>query len=94
MTTKPDPNKLDTKRSYGTVYGDPNIGFVQDNKYFKPDGTPYEPSVAPLAVKAEEKPAPEPEVAPDKRRAAQSEAMKRIWAERREALAKQRTQEE
>lgn len=34
-----DDGRLDRKRSYGTVYGDPNIGFVQDNKNFRVDGT-------------------------------------------------------
>ena len=31
--------KLDRKRSYGTVYGDPHVGFVQDGSSFRPDGT-------------------------------------------------------
>lgn len=35
--------KLDRKRSYGTVYNDPNIGFVQDEKYFRHDGYLYVP---------------------------------------------------
>jgi len=33
--------KLDRKRSFGTVYNDPNIGFVQDERYFRADGTLY-----------------------------------------------------
>ncbi len=40
--------KLDRKRSFGTVYNDPNIGFVQDERNFRPDGTLYlapEPAV-------------------------------------------------
>lgn len=36
--------KLDRKRSYGTVYNDPNIGFVQDEKYYRHDGYLYMPS--------------------------------------------------
>ena len=35
--------KLDRKRSYGTVYNDPSIAFVQDERYFKPDGTLHVP---------------------------------------------------
>lgn len=35
--------KLDRKRSYGTVYNDPNIGFVQDEKYYRHDGYLYVP---------------------------------------------------
>lgn len=38
-----DPNKLDRSRHYGTVYGDPNVGFFQDNRGFKHDGTLYVP---------------------------------------------------
>lgn len=50
-----DDVKLDRKRSYGTVYGDPNIGFVQDNKNFRVDGTllPEKPKDAsPVAAPA------------------------------------------
>lgn len=45
--------KLDRKRSYGTVYNDPNIGFVQDEKYFRHDGRLYvapDPLLAGLKV--------------------------------------------
>jgi hypothetical protein len=35
--------RLDRKRSYGTVYNDPNIGFVQDEKYYRHDGYLYVP---------------------------------------------------
>lgn len=33
------PQKLDRKRSYGTVYGDPNVGFIQDELPYRHDGT-------------------------------------------------------
>ena len=46
--------KLDRKRSYGTVYGDPNVGFVQDERHFRHDGSVYEP------IKPEVKAEPEP----------------------------------
>jgi hypothetical protein len=36
-------SKLDRKRSYGTVYGDPHIGYEQDQLQFKHDGTLHEP---------------------------------------------------
>ncbi len=38
-----DTQRLDRKRSYGTVYGDPNIGFMQDEKYYRHDGYLYVP---------------------------------------------------
>lgn len=82
--------KLDRKRSYGTVYGDPNVGFVQDEKSFRHDGHRYVPPSAP-------EPAAPPSPVSEERRAAQSLAMKRVWAEKRDALrdalAKQRQAE-
>jgi hypothetical protein len=39
--------KLDRKRSFGTVYNDPNIGFAQDNRHFRHDGTLYVPPETP-----------------------------------------------
>ncbi len=85
--------KLDRKRSHGTVYGDPNVGYIQDEKYYRHDGTLYVPPAPAVPAAAPEKP-PEP-INPisEERRAAQSEAMKRVWAERREALAQQRASE-
>jgi hypothetical protein len=38
-----ETGRLDRKRSYGTVYNDPNIGFVQDEKYYRHDGYLYVP---------------------------------------------------
>lgn len=32
---------LDRKRSYGTVYGDPQIGYEQDGRMFRHDGTAH-----------------------------------------------------
>lgn len=43
-------DKLDRKRSYGTVYGDPNIGFVQDERYYRHDGELYVPPDALLGT--------------------------------------------
>ena len=45
---------LDHKRSYGTVYGHPQIGYEQEGQQFKHDGTvwtpePPKPAVAPAA---------------------------------------------
>lgn len=34
-------DKLDKKRSHGTIYGDPNIGYFQDGKHYRHDGTLY-----------------------------------------------------
>ncbi len=42
--------KLDRKRSYGTVYGDPNIGFFQDELPYRHDGTLH-PSALPAPPK-------------------------------------------
>jgi len=36
-------SKLDHKRSYGTVYGHPQIGYAQDGQEFKHDGTLHIP---------------------------------------------------
>ena len=76
-----EKDKLDRARSFGTVYGDPNCGFFQDGKPFRHDGTLYVPPPAPSRTD---------EIAPvsEERRAAQSLSMKRVWAEKREALAK------
>jgi hypothetical protein len=68
-------DKLDRKRSYGTVYGDPNVGFIQDGKSYRPDGSLYSPPAPPTKV----------EPVQEERRPTQSETMKKIWAERREA---------
>ncbi len=38
--------KLDRKRSYGTVYGDPSIGFFQDEVPYKHDGTVHQSAAA------------------------------------------------
>ncbi len=39
--------KLDRKRSYGLVYGDPNIGFMQDELPYRHDGTLLPPKEGP-----------------------------------------------
>lgn len=78
-----EKDKLDRSRSYGTVYGDPNCGFFQDGKPYRHDGTLYVPPPPPSRTD-ELTPAPVSE----ERRAAQSLAMKRIWAEKREAVAR------
>lgn len=51
MTTTGVQTKLDRKHSYGTVYGHPQIGYVQGDQEFKHDGTlhipePEKPKVA------------------------------------------------
>lgn len=78
----PLEDKLDRKRSYGVVYGDPNIGFMQDGKGYRHDGRLYVPPPPPPTEAAKI-------AAAEDKRAAQSEAMKKIWAERREAAAQQ-----
>ena len=77
-----EQDKLDRSRHYGTVYGDPNVGFFQDERPYRHDGKPYVAAPPPSV--------PAAPVAPvsDERRAAQSAAMKKIWAEKREARAK------
>ncbi len=109
--------KLDRKRSYGTVYGDPSVGFMQDELPYRHDGTLHpsaaaksEPAVTPAvptvndfptaasiattppqlmqALEAlsgqikelKSEPKVEPPKAPDP---ARSEAMRKIWVERR-----------
>lgn len=93
--------KLDRKKSYGTVYGDPKVGFVQDDKYFRHDGTllveePNSTTTTPPESKAVESKALDavPKVQKprsDEQKAAQSEAMKKIWAERRAVQADKAT---
>ena len=96
--------QLDRKRSYGVVYGDPQIGFMQDERAYRHDGTLHESSAAKLVETVTVPPVPtaesfpsaeqlaekkKPEVrAPDP---ARSEQMRQIWAERRarEAAAQQ-----
>jgi hypothetical protein len=82
------PN-LDRKRAFGVVYGHPNIGFMQDEKPFKPDGSPYIEPVDPTkpippvaAPKVEELPTAE-QLA--EKPLTQSEKMKQVWAARRAA---------
>jgi len=58
-----DITKLDKKRSYGIVTGDPNVRYVQDGHSYREDGTLYvaagkEPPVPPPHVGT---PAVEPE---------------------------------
>lgn len=104
--------ELNRKKSFGTVYGDPRIGYEQDGFEFKHDGTlhapPNPPVVATPSVEqlptaasvptAGDIPAPqvmraleqlssqikeltpEPPKPPDP---ARSEAMRKIWVERR-----------
>jgi hypothetical protein len=81
--------KLDRKRPHGTVYGHPGIGFMQDEKPFRQDGSPYvEPIEAgktpPMAnvPKIEDIPTPEQV---GERQLTQSEKMKQVWAARRAA---------
>jgi hypothetical protein len=52
ITMSNDEGRLDRKRSFGTVFNEPNIGFEQDGKYFRHDGTLYS-----LPVVGEVKPA-------------------------------------
>lgn len=89
-----EPKKLDRKRSFGTVYGDPNVGFVQDDRYFRHDGTLYEVPATAItqavaSVIGSESAMKDPEASKravsEERRVAQSEAMKKVWADRREA---------
>lgn len=72
-------DKLDLKRSYSTVYGDPHVKYEQDGKEYRPDGT--------LFVKGEPPPAPVVEEAKEtekqNRNRKRSEAMKAIWEKRK-----------
>lgn len=90
-----DEIKLNRAKSYGTVFGDPNIGFVQDGFSFRHDGTRlHAPAAAPVDVVAAASPEPtvsissetdseaEPEpLSPPN--PARSEASRRAWVERR-----------
>jgi hypothetical protein len=81
--------KLDRKRSYGTVYGHSGIGFMQDDKPFRHDGTAYvEPvtSVAPFATVPTVEQIPTVEQV-ETRPQTHSEKMKQVWAARRAAEA-------
>lgn len=80
-------DKLDRKRPFGTVYGHPGVGFMQDEKPFRHDGSPYvEPVEAakgfPSVPKVEDLPTPEQV---GERQLTQSEKMKQVWAARRAA---------
>lgn len=82
---------LNRKKSFGTVYGHPQIGYEQEGEVFKHDGTLHIPdppkpvAEAPDVLKAIEglssqvKDLKEPK-GPDP---ARSEAARKIWAERR-----------
>lgn len=48
--------KLDRKRSYGTVYGDPSIGFIQDELPYRHDGTLHPSAAKDAAPSAEQFP--------------------------------------
>ncbi len=72
--------KLDRKRSYGTVYNHPGIGFFQDNKPFRHDGTPY---VEPLTGEAAK--ALTPQEIQTSEELTHSEKMKQVWAARKAA---------
>lgn len=86
--------KLDRKRSYGTVYGDAQVGYIQDNLEFRHDGavhprcvpTQSAPSVAPAVSPLSNEDASEAaEPKADRRppNPERSEAMRKLWAERR-----------
>lgn len=84
-----EDGKLDRKRSFGVVYGDPNIGFMQDNKPFRHDGSPYVPPVAIPTVKPDQlvgvarvEDFPTVDKVPN-RPLTHSEKMKQVWANRR-----------
>lgn len=71
-------DKLDLKRSYSTVYGDPHVKYEQDGKEYRADGT--------LIIKGEPQPVAEVEETQQQRRNKQrSEAMKLIWEKRKSA---------
>jgi len=78
MSDKDDPNSLDRKRSFGVVYGDPNIGYMQDNKPFRHDGTRFEPPAPPIPTVK-----PDQIVGASTVNSTHSEKMKQIWANRR-----------
>lgn len=87
---------LDRKRSFGVVYGDPNIGYMQDNKPFRHDGSPYLPASAAIpTVKPDQlvgmaKVEAAPQTTPAntlERPLTHSEKMKKVWEARRAAEA-------
>lgn len=90
-----EEGKLDRKRSFGVVYGDPNIGFMQDNKPFRHDGSPYIPAPTTPTVKSDQlvgmaKVEVAPQLAPTdtpNRPLSHSEKMKKVWEARRAAEA-------
>jgi hypothetical protein len=102
----PDIDKLDRKRPYGTVSGDPNIGFIQDGHSYRHDGSLFarsgsEPPVPPQGygtippvdtVETATTPPASTDVIDGveeslerQRNQQRSEAMKRIWAARKES---------
>lgn len=77
-----DVSKLDRKRPYGTVTGDPVIAFVQDNRKYRIDGSLIEEG-EPALQKAPEPRVPTPEELQVARNQIRSEKMKAIWAQRK-----------
>ena len=83
-------DKLDRKRPFGTVYGHPGVGFMQDEKPYRHDGSAYVELLdankknveIPNVPKVGDIPTPEEVV---ERPLTQSEKMKQVWAARRAA---------
>jgi hypothetical protein len=94
-------DKLDRKRSYGTVSGDPNVGFIQDGHSYRHDGTLFAKSGTEPPVVAQGQGTIPPsestetisvqdadleEALERQRNKQRSDAMRRIWAARKEKL--------
>ena len=86
--------KLDRKRSYGIVTGDPNIGFVQDGNTYRHDGTLFAKNgeEAPVVAQGQGTIPPEPAEDPEMERQSnkkKSEAMQKVWAARKDRFGKE-----
>lgn len=75
--------KLNRKRPYGVAYNHPEISFVQDGHNFRNDGSLIEVLGAPPPPTVTAGPTEE-EIAADRNRR-RAEAMRIMWAKRKEA---------
>lgn len=90
--------KLDRKREFSLVYGDPHVRFVQDGHSYRADGTIFarageEPPIPPPGVSTPSTPVetkPQEieglqDILDRQRNQQRSDAMKRIWQARKNA---------
>ena len=99
-----DIDTLNRKKPYGTVTGDPNVGFIQDGHSYRHDGTLFARNGTEPPVVAQGQgtiPPSDPdgtisvedseleEALERQRNKQRSDAMRRIWAARKEKLDKE-----